>query len=233
MKSKIALCFITMLLFSGCAKTQPEKQSIIYPPADVTGINVTYVDTGKTLTPISLIKDGTSLLSGENYYYNIESTVNNSDGLQGKTYTAFSCTGENNGNVSLDKCPKSEALITSGNWQLCPDMRYGTKATDEYREFVADRNITDVWEYDLDGDGANEAIIRACAENTQAIYIMSTTLGNSILQECEGTATPYIADFDGDGEYSIMTLCGNSFKMVTVYKEKSVEPEYTVYLPLE
>lgn len=251
MKAKVITCIIAVLLLTGCSQNTevPKTENITYPAADTSGMNVTYIDTGKNLVPISLIRDGNTLLSGENYYYNIENAVNNDDTLGSKKYTSFSHDGKNEGETVLDSRPKEEALITSGNWQLCPDMRYTKfgnkdKVNNEYIQFIAqalpdvyksaeDVTVSDIWEYDLDGDSANEAIIRINDDSGTLLALMSTTLGNCILDSTDGQATPYIADLDGDGEFSVIVISGGSFKRAVIYKEKSCEPEYTVYLPLE
>ncbi len=258
MKLKI-LVLITLLLLSGCSKSpDSEIQEITYPPADTKGINVTYINTKNGLVPICYTKDGKISLSGENYYYNLKNIISSEQSLKDKAYTYFSHTGKNLGSVNYSELESKllcntpcSALITSSNWQLSPTLRYESvkdskKTAIEYRQFLTDTyperfedidsvNITDIWEYDLDGDSANEAILKAKDENGIILYLMSPTLSNCVLEETgsDFTATPFIADLDGNGKFSLLTVTGDNFKYVTVYKENSMECEYMVYLPIE
>ena len=70
------------------------------------------------------------------------------------------------------------------------------------------------------------------------MVLLSQTLGNKVLassfEEDDGfVAVPFVADLDGNGAYSLVCVWGNSLKTVTVYKEKTTDTDYTVYLPID
>ena len=102
---------------------------------------------------------------------------------------------------------------------------------------VNDVNITDVWELDTDSDGINEAVVKAASDNYVIVVFLSQTLGNCVLanefQNCKDfVATPFFADFDGNGSYSLCALYGAGLKTFCVYKENTLDEEYRVYLPI-
>ena len=257
MKLKVFI-IITALILSGCSKAPDSNDnSTVYPEADVTGYNVTYIDIGDRMIPISLVKDGKSTLTGDIYYYNLSNIVSNKTELCDKSYTYFSGDGKNLGTVvytDLDsnkiKSESYNTLITSGNWCLVPALRYlqteKNKAPAEYMQAPLelmpdiykskdDISITDIWEYDLDSDGSPEAIVKSQSEKGTLLYLLSPTLENRVLEYSDGhiTAIPLIADLDGNGVYTLITVSGTNFKTAKVYKEKSLDTDYTVYLPIE
>ena len=264
MKAKlIPVILILVLLLTACAapdslpqNTTGEDDGIKYPKPDVNGTNVIYISTEAGCAPVSICKNGTSLLCDENYYYNIQNVIDNDLTLKDKTYTLFTNSGKNMGQVSLDDIKENKitqtplcSLITSANWKLCPNLKRTVynddqKADNGYYEFINSEfsdtkniKITETFEYDIDSDGNGEAIVVAKANNFTALVLLSQSMGNSVL--CESTAKsadfcahPFIADIDGNGKYSILTVTGSGLKTVTVYKEQSAEADYTVYLPL-
>lgn len=257
MKLKVFI-IIAALILSGCSKAPDNNdKDIVYPETDITGYNVTYIDIGDRMIPISLVKEGKSALTGDIYYYNLSNSVSNKTELCDKSYTYFSSDGKNLGSVAyaeLDsKKIKGEGyntLITSANWCLVPTLRHlkpeKNKAPAEYMQVPQelmpevykskdDVNITDIWEYDLDGDSSPEAIVRSQNDKGTLLYLLSPTLENHILEYSDSTVTaiPIIADLDGNGVYSLIKISGTAFKTLTVYKEKSCDTEYTVYLPIE
>jgi len=262
MKKILPLILITLLIFTSCnastknpTDTTGESDGIVYPEADVNGMNVTYIITDVGAVPISIDEGGYSMLTDENYYYNLQNTVDMNPDIPQKTFTAFSDSGVNLGQVGFDKMTgdSHKTLVTSGNWKLCPNIRKTTfsskKADASYADFifscfpdnfnsVTDINITEVWEYDCDGDSSNEAVVKAADENYCILAFLSQTLGNCILacelENCENyVATPFFADLDGNGIYSLCTLYGSGLKTFCVYKENTLDGEYRVYLPIE
>ena len=262
MKTKvISLFLITLLIFTSCSTvpknpgdTTGEDDGIVYPEADVSGMNVTYAITENGAVPISVAEGGYSMLAGENYYYNVQNTVDMNTDIPTKTFTAFSDSGINLGQCDFDKMTGDsyKTLVTSGNWKLCPNIRkttYSSKKADaSYADFIfsvfpdsfqsaTDINITDVWEYDCDSDGVNEAVVKASGENYIILVFLSQTLGNCVLasefDNCDGyEATPFFADLDGNGSYSLCTLYGGGLKTFCVYKENTLDEEYRIYLPV-
>ena len=154
MKLKILPLLLAVLtLASSCSKKTPEipknttgkDDGIVYSEPDVSGTNVTFLFTPSGNIPISVCEGGYSMLSGENYYYNLENTVANSRTLDGKKYTAFTDGGTNIGSVSSDGKNAGEeyrTLVTSGNWKLCPNIRKTTytdkKADSSFGQFISD-----------------------------------------------------------------------------------------------
>lgn len=263
----VSIILIMLLIVTSCSKSAPtpdsttgEDDGITYPETDVTGVNVTYIKTPSGLVPISICEDGYSTLSSENYYYNLQSKVDNARLLDQKSYTAFTDSGINRGTVDYDDIIQNEVeendfytLVTSGNWKLCPNLRKtaydkDTEADDGFKEYilesypdnfksVSDITVTDIWEYDSDADGANEAVVLANGDGYTVLAFLSSTLGNKILaasftDEADYVAVPFFADLDGNGIYSLVTVWGGGLKTTSVYKENTLEEEYRVYLPL-
>ncbi len=261
MKKILPIILIILLIFTSCSAkpknpsdTTGKDDGIVYPEADVSGMNVTYVITENGAVPISVVEGGYSMLSGENYYYNIQNTVDMNTKIPEKTFTAFSDSGINLGTVDFENMTGDsfKTLVTSGNWKLCPNVRKTTysekKADASYSDFIYsvfpdnfqsinDINITDIWEFDSDGDSVNEAVVKASDDNYIILVFLSQTLGNCVLanefQNCEGyEAIPFFADLDGNGKYSLCTLYGAGLKTFCVYKENTLDEEYRVYLPI-
>ncbi len=267
MKQKLLpLLVIFSLLLCSCssASVQPGDTSgkddgIKYPEADTHGSNVTYINTEVGMIPISLCDDGYSMLTGENYYYNIENTVDNDLTLSDKKYTLFTDNGTNCGDVSFTDITNNKikqqpyhALVTSGNWKLCPNLKktsYTENTADKgYKQFISesfpenfasasDVTVTHIWEYDVDGDNSSDSLVLADTDSYTILAFLSTTLGNKILassfeNDTGFVAYPFIADLDGNGVYTLVTVSGNGLKTVTVYKENTLESDYTVYLPI-
>lgn len=256
-----------LLLITGCSAQDkpngetPPEQDITYEQTDTKGTNTVLLKTRDGMIPISHVVDGKSRLSGENYYYNLQSVIDSESSVKEKAHTYFACDGKNCGSVPYSeladnkiKAQPYEMLITSGNWRLSPSIRYekyGKKDTvgDGYKQFifesfpekfssVSEINVTDLWEYDIDGDGSNDAVIRAVGDGYTILAVQSPGLGNKILAsdisgDASYTAHPFFADIDGDGGFGLITVSGNSFKTVRVYKDRTLEPDYIVYLPLE
>lgn len=263
----IITAFLALLLITGCSgeKTPgnetPPEQDITYEQTDVHGTNTVFLKIKDGIVPITHVVDGKSRLSGENYYYNLKSVIDSESSLKDKKQTCFGTDGKNLGSFSFTelednkmKAEPYEMLATTGNWRLSPTIRYekyGKKDTvgDGYKQFifesfsdkfssVSDITVTDIWEYDIDGDGSNDAVIRAAGDGYTVLAVQSPGLGNKILasdfeNNDKYTAQPFFADIDGDEKFSLITVSGSSFKTVRVYKPCSLEPDYVVYLPLE
>lgn len=254
-------CILLLVMLGGCAANntpQTPDGNIEYPPADRSGIIVTYLCTPSQAVPIAVSEDGNSRLTGDIYYYNLQAALNADERVSDRQYTRFDCDGKRLGVSSAQDAAKASSkyceLITGGNWMLCPTVRHlssdskNAPTDNGYCEFIhssfpdkfgsaQDVFVTDMWEYDIDGDGANEAIIRAAGEGYYVLALQSQSLGNRILASAFGdssfSAQPFIADTDGDGSFSLIVVSGNSFKRVNVYAKNCADIEYTVYLPLE
>lgn len=268
MKVKVISVFliISLCLFS-CAKapliagdTTGEDDGIEYPAADTSGTTVTYLKTDAGFVPISFCTGGLSMLSGENYYYNLQNLAENDLTVSQKKFTVFTDNGTNRGEANFtDVCdnkitdPPLHTLATSANWKLCPNLKKTTfsenTADSGYKQFILETFpenfksaeeifVKNLWEYDLDADGTCESVVLADTDNYTVMVFLSQSLGNIVLassfEEDDGfVAVPFIADLDGNGAYSLMCVWGNSLKTVSVYKEKSIQNDYTVYLPLD
>lgn len=266
MKFKILpLVFIFILLLTSCSKSSPHTQNttgeddgIVYPETDISGMTVTYILTPDGAVPISVCEGGYSLLTSENYYYNLQNTVDMNADMPNKSYTAFTDSGINCGSVSFDDITAGKVegesfhtLVTSGNWKLCPNIRktsYDGNADSSYCDFIyqsfpdnfasaADIKVTDIWEYDADDDGNAEAVVLSKTDDYTVLAMLSQTIGNKILASTfvkgsDFTAAPFFADLDGNGAYSLITAWGDTLKTVSVYKENTLDEEYRVYLPI-
>lgn len=259
MKRKLILPLMILLLLTGCAKggeTAPSPAPVEYGTPDRTGVNVVWIRTPSGLIPVARTVNGNGTLKGENYYYQLQATVDGDGVIGTKTLTAFDADGNFLGAVAdseLQKADPYTLLVTTGNWQLSPAVRhtrYSAKedAGDGYKQFIfesfpdrfgatSDVCVTDLWEYDLDGDGANDAIIRAIGKDCTVLAVQSPALGSRILdfygEEGNYDTCVYFTDAEGDGSFALMTVCGNALKKATVYRPGTLEVDYTVFLPLE
>ena len=149
MKKLLPLFLVMLLIFTSCAlsaknpfDTTGDDDGIVYPETDTKGKNVTYVITENGAVPISVVDGGYSMLSGENYYYNLQNTVDMNPDIQKKIFTSFSDSGINLGSSDFDKIKGDnyKTLVTSGNWKLCPNIRKTTysskKADSSYADFI-------------------------------------------------------------------------------------------------
>lgn len=263
MKLKILpIIIILTLLLCSCSmsngynhNTDGRDDGITYPKTDTSGTDVIYIITSVGGVPISICKNGHSSLSDENYYYNLQNSIDNDLTLKDKNYTLFTNGGNNCGNVSIDdivkgkvKQPLLTTIATSSNWKLCPNLKktvYTDKTADSgYLEFISqsfpdvkDIKICETYEYDIDGDDNNEAIVVAKAKNFTAIVLLSQSMGNSILNtsntnDDNSCAIPYLIDIDGNGKYSILTITGSGLKTATFYKEDCSGVDQKIYLPI-
>lgn len=257
MKLKLtAWLLMALILLCGCAKSpkdgaEGENNNVTYDTPDTAGLNITSIKTQGGYIPISVVKDGKSQLSGENYYYDIQNILSLEPTLEDKTLSYFDINGEN---VGADTGENYTVLSTTGNWKLSADIRHQTftdpkkSASDGYKQFisesmpeifptVADVNVSDIWEYDIDSDNITEAVVAACSDDVSVLAVLSQTLGNKMLAFFPKTdtslAAAYFLDIDGNGEFSLVTVSGNAYKLVTVYKENTLDPDYSVYLPVE
>lgn len=265
MKFKLILLIsVTVMLLSSCKMNPPSQndmppeQDITYEQTNVSGTNTIFIKTESGFVPISNVVDGKSRLSGENYYYNLQAVMANEKKLKDKQFTYFGADGKNEGYVTYNEMEKArhsplEYLYSSGNWKLSPIMRhltYGKNDTvsDGYKQFIYesfpelfpslnDVNVTEIWEHDIDGDGTNDAIVKAVGDSYTVLAVLSPVLGNKVVAastdaDKDYTATVFFADIDGDGGFSLIVIGGNTFKTVSVFKQNTLEPDYTVYLPL-
>ncbi len=268
MKTKvISIILILSLCLFSCAKspllpgdTTGEDDGIEYPPADITATTVTYITTNAGAIPIAFFQNGHSKLVGENYYYNLQNLAENDLTLSDRKFTIFTDTGINRGNTTFASVCENKiseapfhALATTANWKLCPNLKktsFSENIADNgYKQFILetfpdsfktadDVFVTDLWEYDIDADGACESVVLANTDTYTVMVLLSQTFGNAVLassfENDNGfVATPFIADLNGNGTYTLVTVWGNSLKTVTVYKENSTEVDYTVYLPID
>lgn len=260
MKLKIiSLILLLSVSLSGCKKQNTEsdpapKQNnndISYSEPDVSGTNAAYIITDSGWIPFSVCEGGYSMLSGENYYYNLQSTLENSASFNEKQRTVFDDCGENKGN-DTSKLSSFTAIATTGNWKLSPSVKktnYGkNKADGGFSQFILDSfpdkfetlsdiKVKTVWECDVDGDGAGEAVVLSKNQDSTILVFLSQSMGNKILASSFETdknyvAAPFFADLDGNGSYSLAVVWGDGLKTVTVYKENSLEEDYRVYLPI-
>lgn len=258
MRRIFCLLIIVMLMMSSCSKGTANGDSnaddgVEYPPADTSGMQVTYLPTQKGGYPVNISVGGAPALAGDVYYYNAVSTVEKDITVKQKTFTSFDDRGHNKGVVAItdvagDDCKLEpySALVTSGNWRLCPDMRVqsfdNASPPGPYLELLSESypdsefTIDKLYETDIDLDGTNEAVFTAKSGDTLVVAVLSQTLGNKILHSTEAkenaAAIPYFADFNGDSKPSLAVLCGSTLKTFTVYSDCSLDASYTLYLPI-
>lgn len=259
MKFKIMpLILVLAFMLSGCKKQSiiptPNPQQtddVVYSEPDTGGTNATYIFTDSGWIPFSVCENGYSMLSGENYYYNLQNTLENRDGFEKKTLSIFDDCGKNKGS-DLAKSAPLGAISTTGNWKLCPTVKktnYGkNKADSGFCQFIfdsfpdkfssaSDVGVKTVWECDVDGDGTGEAVVLSENKDSTVLVFLSQSMGNKILAASFETdknyvASPFFADLDGNGVYSLVVAWGDGLKTVTVYKENALEEDYRVYLPI-
>ncbi len=262
MKLKHILLLILVLAMSvSCSKNNIEPKSnaedkATYENTNTDGINGVYIITDKGPVPVAYTDNGKLSLAGDVYYYNLNNILENDDGVKQKTFTYFDNNGFNIGADTYEDFKKNaknpyETLALSGNWRLYPDLRImeydeKNKAPSEYLEFIKESfkdNLGEmpiesvkVWETDLDTDGTNEAFVKAKTDDYTLLVMMSGTLGKNVLfsdfEKSPCDVMPFFADLDGNGKPSVLLLSGNELKIVTVFKEGTVNALYSVYLPV-
>ena len=258
MIKRVFTIVLVLLLLTSCSANKGVSDSnkndgISYPPADTKGTHAVYFPTSCGVYPVNVCVNGNCILADDVYYYNLTNFISKDENIKSNTFTVFDANGHNKGAVPFSelegencKLDSYSALVTSGNWRLCPDMRVveynkETSAPAEYTDFLSQNfegkqfEIQRLWETDIDLDGNNEAVFTGVCEDTSALAVMSSSLGNKVVATCiakDGILRPYFADFNGDGKSALAVLSGDGLKTLSVYKDCTLDTAYTLYLPI-
>lgn len=258
MFKRALLIILALILISSCSANKGisdtnKNDGISYPAADTKGTHTVYFPTATGAYPVNISVNGNCILADDVYYYNLTNFLSKDETVKSNTFTVFDANGHNKGAVPFSelegencKLESYSALVTSGNWRLCPDMRVveynkESPAPTEYTDFLNQNfegktfEVNKLWETDLDLDGNNEAVFTAISDDTSALALMSSTLGNKVISTCianSAVVCPYFADFNGDGKPALAVLSGDGLKTLSVYKDCTLDAAYTLYLPI-
>ena len=188
----------------------------------------------------------------------------------GRFYTYDLESGKKQGESSLynllnEKVKKDTALTISANieGEFMPSMRHVEYTADsqgelsgQYSDLIrqlmdqnglenAKVNITDIWEYDLDGDNANEVFIKAQNTENESSYSMLALLSQSIEstliamdtgESAENfTLQPFVLDISPSGELKPCLISGGDYKRFELFDiiDGKLSSRDTVYFPLQ
>lgn len=188
----------------------------------------------------------------------------------GRFYTYDLESGKKQGDNSLynlmnEKVKKDANITISANieGEFMPGMRHVEYTADsqgelsgQYSDLIrqlmdqnglenAKVNITDIWEYDLDGDNANEVFIKAQNTENESSYSMLALLSQSIEstliamdtgESAENfTLQPFVLDISPSGELKPCLISGGDYKRFELFDiiDGKLTSRYTVYFPLQ
>lgn len=247
MKRIVALLIAVLLLFSGCspAKEQPN------PPLTEEFSNAgekTVVYRGDQNFTLSFTVDGKQEIeNGIYWYYELADVY--PDEWSDPFYTYDLKNLELNGSKDYTKLDKSECFATNGDWPLFlnpvhteftqSNQNMVNKALVTFMEQQLATNqmegipvvITDVWTCDMDGNGGEETLFKACnctveeegasycflgyygGESCQGLYSSFRTDSNCNLEKLE----PLVCDLNGDGNWSVLIYKKGEYQSLTTY----------------
>lgn len=246
MKKLLILLMTIALCLSGCKKNeQPQTTPQTYDTAG----EKTVVFHGDATFPISFTVDGQQQIQGGTYwFYELENAYGRNWDASFYTYDTKDL--ELSGSRSYSKLGKKNCYATNGDWPLFLNpvhTEYSASNQDQVdaalialaqQQLTANQMtdqtavITDLWECDLDGDGSQETLFKACncssaeegapqycfvayakGENCQVLYRSFHADGNSPVKELR----PMVCDLEGDGAWSLLIWQKGDYKSFTVY----------------
>ena len=247
MKKMMVLICVFLLCLTGCkAVEQPAA------PQEGTYDNSgekTVVYHGEHTFPLSFSVDGQQqIANGTYWYYELSSGYERS--WEDDFYTYDTKKLELNGNRSYTNLGKKKCYATNGNWPLFLNpvhteytasnqdkvdivLKTMTEQQLSHHQMEAEALISDVWKCDLDGDGKQETLFKACnceevSEETAAKYCFLAYTNEETCQvlyssyRIEGGVTPetlkpLVCDLEGDGNWEIIVYQQGDYKSFGVY----------------
>ena len=236
---------MTALLLSGCSKGGTGALEIPEEPFDNSG-EKTVVYRGKQDFPLSLTTDGAQQIeNGTYWYYELADAYDKPwDEL---FYTYDTKKMELSGSKNYSKL-KDPCFATNGNWPLflnpvhteytVSNQNMADKSLTEMAKQPLTANqmedatviITDTWVCDMDGDGGQETIFKACNCETEEAgkYCFIAYAGGDGCQvlyssfRADGSEgpeklTPMVCDLNGDGKWALLLHWKGDYERFTSF----------------
>ncbi len=246
MKKFLFVLLIAAVTLSGCKSAKPPVETPA--PYDTAG-EKTVVFHGDVTFPISFTVDGQQQIpNGTYWFYELQHAYGRNWGDSFYTYDTKKL--ELSGSRAYTKLGKKNSYATNGDWPLFLNpvhTEYSGSNQDQVdsalislaqQQLIANQMtdqtvmITDLWQCDLDGDGKQENLFKACncegaeagmpqycflayakEDACQVLYRSFHPDGNSPVQELR----PMVCDLEGDGAWSLMIWQKGDYKSLTVY----------------
>lgn len=236
-----------VLLLSGCSKNGEDPVDIPTDDFDNSG-EKTVVYRGKENFPLSFTVDGAQKIeNGTYWYYELADTYEKN--WEEPFYVYDNKKMELSGSKNYGKLVKEKCFATNGNWPLFLNPVH-TEYTASNQEMVdktlvnlagqqlsanqmesASLIITDTWICDMNGDGSQETIFKACncgaedengkycfiayanAESCQVLYSTFRADGS----EGPEKLSPMVCDLDGDGKWALLLYRKGDYESFTSF----------------
>ncbi len=245
MKRWIMFLLVAALLLTGCSKNGEEPLDAPVENFDNSG-EKTVVYRGKQDFPLSFTVDGTQKIeNGTYWYYELADTYEKTWEEPFYTYDTkkLELSGSKNYANVKDKC-----FATNGNWPLflnpvhteytISNQKMADDALAELAKQPLTANqmetatviITDTWVCDMDGDGGQETIFKACNCGTEDAgkYCFIAYAGGEGCQVLYGSfrqdgsagpekLTPMVCDLDGDGKWALLLYWKGDYESFTSF----------------
>ncbi|MBQ7935087.1 MAG: hypothetical protein IJ333_01905 [Clostridia bacterium] len=252
MKKILIVLSILALCLTGCKKTE---QPPTVPEGEVfdTSGEKTVLYHGKQTFPLSFTLDGQQQIqNGTYWYYELANAYEKT--WEDSFYTYSTKDLELNGNRAYSKLGKKSCYATNGDWPLFLNpvhTEYAASNQEQVdqalltlaqRQLVQNQvegetaRITDVWICDLDGDGNQETLFKACNcrkekedaeeatlsvgycflayakdDQCQVLYSSFYPEGDSPVEKL----TPLVCDLEGDGKWSLLIYQKGDYESFT------------------
>lgn len=232
MKRWMIILTAAMLLLSGCSKSNEAPENLPAENFDNSG-EKTVVYRGDQDFTLSFTVDGAQQIQNGTYWY-YELTDAYERDWNSSFYTYDTKKQELNG--SKDYVKLKNCFATNGNWPLFLNpvhTEYSSTNQDKVdaslvtlfeQQLAANQMegtgvvITDVWTCDMDGDGGQETLFKACNCNTEGATATYCFLGYVGSEGCQGLysdfhadggskpekLTPMVCDLNGDGKWELL-----------------------------
>lgn len=246
MKRLMILLLAVSLLFTGCSSVQQPEPPIMGEFSNAGEKTVVY--RGDQNFTLSFSVDGTQKIENGTYWYYELADAYKKDWTE-PFYTYDLKELELNGSKDYTKLDKSKCFATNGNWPLFLNPVHteftesNQKSVDAsligfmQQQLVANQMeglpvvITDVWGCDMDGNGKEETLFKACNCSKEESGSSYCFVGYSAGGSCQGlysafrteggcdlkTLEPMVCDLNGDGVWSVMLYKKGDYQSFTVY----------------
>lgn len=223
MKKIAVLILLSVLMFSGCAKSEPFPEALT-ENFDNSG-EKTVVYFGEKTVPISFTLDGVHQIeNGTYWYYELSHYLRE---WNDPFYTYDIQKRELNGLKEYKDIKKGFA--TNGNWPLflypvhTEYTASNQNGIDESLLSAAkDAVITDLWTIDLDGDNNQESIFLS-KNNSAGTFALGYSKEGMIQELYSGhgdALDPILCDLNGDGNWEMIVHKASNYNSMSVYDFK-------------
>lgn len=234
MKKWIVIFTAIVLLLSGCANSDTKVPEIPREDFDNSG-EKTVLYCGKYTFPLSFTLDGKQQIqNGTYWYYELENAYEKE--WQESFYTYDTKKLELSGSEEYAKLVKQKCFATNGNWPLFlspvhaeytasnQDMVDAALLNLTQKQLAANQAgeekgiVTDTWNCDMDGDGAQELLFKACNCDEETASKRYCLLAYAKGEECQALysrfseddaealkkLTPMVCDLNGDEKWGLL-----------------------------